>query len=76
MQRTVNPGQDLEAFGRVRTRAVPLLKAEVARFDGELIDPKTGVVLTPEEAYETVYGPVKEEPLGSVPRVEDRRTPF
>lgn len=58
------------------TRPVPVLKAKVTKLEGELLDPMTGVVLTPEEAYETVYGPVKEEPLGSVPRVEDRRAPF
>ena len=76
MERTANPPKGYETFGRVRTRAVLVLKAEVTRFDGEIIDPRTGVVLTPEEAYETVYGPVKEEPLGTVPRVEDRATPF
>ena len=76
MERTANPSKGYETFGRVRTRAVLVLKAEVTRFDGEIIDPRTGVVLTSEEAYETVYGPVKEEPLGTVPRVEDRATPF
>jgi hypothetical protein len=76
MQRTTNPAQDLESFGRVRTRPVLVLKATVTKFDGELLDPRTGVVLAPEEAYETFHGPVKEEPLGSVPPVDDRRTPF
>ena len=76
MERTASPAQDLESFGRVSTRPVPVLKAKVTKLEGELLDPTTGVVLTPEEAYETVYGPVKEEPLGSVPRVEDRRAPF
>jgi len=66
MQRIPNPAGQLEAFGRVRTRPVLILRAKVAPLDGELVDSATGVILTSEEAYETVYGPVKEEPLGTV----------
>lgn len=51
MERTANPPKGYETFGRVRTRAVLVLKAEVTRFDGEIIDPRTGVVLASEEAY-------------------------
>ena len=55
----------LERYFSMETRPVTVLKKGVARLDGQLIDPRTGVVLTPEEAYETAYGKVKQEPLGT-----------
>ena len=63
-----------EVLGRMKKRAVPVLKPGVARFDGEPVDRGTGIVLEPEEAYETLYTQVKEEPLGTVARVESLAT--
>ena len=40
-----------------------MLKRGVARCDGQLVDPTDGVVLAPDEAYETVRVLVEEEPL-------------
>lgn len=57
-----------EALGLAATRPVIVLKAGVTRLAGQLIDPETGVVLAAEEAYETVHGRVRVEPLGSVTR--------
>ncbi|MDV3278221.1 MAG: hypothetical protein LYZ69_07125 [Nitrososphaerales archaeon] len=65
-----------EGLGRVRTRPVVVLKQGVARCDGQLINPKDGVVLAPDQAYETVCVPVEEESLGSVAGVDTRVTPF
>ena len=48
----------LEGLGRTRTRPVAILKQGVARCDGQLVDPTDGVVLAPDEAYETVRVPV------------------
>ena len=58
-------GSLLERYFSMKTRPVTVLKKGVARLDGQLVDPRTGVVLTPEEAYETAYGKVKQEPLGT-----------
>ncbi len=66
----------LEGLGRVKTRPVVVLRQGVARRDGQLVDPRDGVVLTPDEAYETVRVPVEEEPLGSVTRDDARAAPF
>ena len=52
-------------FSSMKTRPVAVLKKGVARLDGRLVDPRTGEVLAPEEAYETAYGKVKQEPLGT-----------
>ena len=61
----------------MKTRPVAVLKRGVARLDGQLIDSMTGVVLTREEAYETAYGKVKQEPLGTpaTDGLEPRRPP-
>ena len=66
----------LEGLGRVKTRPVVVLRQGVARRDGQLIDPRDGVVLAPDEACETVRVPVEEEPLGSVTRDDARADPF
>ena len=64
----------LEGLGRLEKRPVAVLKRGIARFDGQLIDTKEGVVLGRYEAYETVRAPVLEEPLGSV--LANRRFPY
>ena len=66
----------LEGLGRTRTRPMVMLKRGVARCGGQLVNPTDGVVLAPDEAYETVRVPVEEEPLGSVVRTDVRVTPF
>lgn len=66
----------LEGLGRVKTRPVAVLGQRVARRDGQLIDPRDGVVLAPDEACETVRVPVEEEPLGSATRDDARAAPF
>ena len=66
----------LEGLGRTKTRPMVILKRGVARCDGQLVDPRDGVVLNREEACETVYVPVEEEPLGSVVRTDVRVAPF
>ena len=58
-------GSLLEWYFSMKIRPVTVLKKGVARLDGQLVDPRTGVVLTPEDAYETAYGKVKQEPLGT-----------
>jgi hypothetical protein len=58
-------GSLLEWCFSLKTRPVAVLKKGVTRLDGQLVDPRTGVVLTPEEAYETAYGKVRQEPLGT-----------
>ncbi len=68
-RRAADSARSFETFGRIITRAIPVLKARVAEFDGDLVDSKTGVVLSPAEAYETVYASVKEEPLGTTSRI-------
>ena len=63
-----------EVLRIVSKRAVPVLKPGVASFEGEPVDPHTGIVLALDEAYETLYTPVKEEPLGTVTRVDSLAT--
>ena len=58
-------GSLLEWYCSMKTRPVAVLKNGVARLDGQLVNPRTGVVLTRDEAYETTYGKVKQEPLGT-----------
>jgi hypothetical protein len=70
------PSEWLEGLGRLRVRPVVVLKQGVARPDGQLVNAHTGVVLAPEEAYETVRAAVEEEPLGSVAGIYSGMIPF
>ena len=54
-----------EWYCSMKTRPVAVLMNGVARLDGQLVNTRTGVVLTRDEAYETTYGKVKQEPLGT-----------
>ena len=61
-----------EDLGRTGTRPVIVLKAGVVKSEGQLVDLRTGIVLKPFEAYETVRGRVRTESLGSVIRSKAR----
>ena len=63
-----------EAFGRMSKGAVGVLRQGVASLEGEPVDLRTGEVLNDEEAYETVYLPINQEPLGTVSRLENLAT--
>ncbi len=64
------PAGALETLSRLKKRPVAIMNAGITGLDGQLLNPRTGAVLRSEEAYETVYGAVREEPLGTAPYLE------
>ena len=55
----------LEWYCSMKIRPVAVLKIGVDSLYSQLVNPRTGLVLTRDEAYETTYGKVKQEPLGT-----------